>query len=87
MPKRSEQTHFTVVCNDAELKEQLKVCKNSDFRVARDRETGGFTVHDRETLVLRTEHFGGGWLVWLHRLYYRHPFSLSLDGNPPPGVP
>ena len=86
MPRRSEQTHFTVRCNDAELKDQLKVCENSDFRVARDRATGVVTVHDRDTLILRAQRFGW-WLVRLHRLYYRHPFSLSPDGNPPPGVP
>ena len=87
MPKRPEPPYFVLVCGDTEINKQLEICRNSEFHVKRDPETGGVAVHDRETLVLRTEHFGGGWLVWLHRKYYRHPFSLSPDGSPPPGVP
>lgn len=87
MPKRTEPPYFVLVCSDSELRKQLKVCENSDFRVTQDKETDGVNVYDRETLVLRTEHCGGGWLIWLHRNYYRHPFGPASDGNALPGVP
>lgn len=87
MPKRPEPPYFVLVCSDSELRRQLEVCENSDFRMSHDRETDGASVHDGDTLVLRTEPFGGGWLVWLHRQYYRHPFGPPSDGDAPPGVP
>lgn len=87
MPKRSEPPYFVLVCSDSELHKQLKVCRDSDFRLTEDRDTGGVAVYDRETLLLRTEPFGGGWLVWLHRKYYRHPFGPPSDGIALPGVP
>lgn len=87
MPKRSEPPYFVLVCGDTELNKQLGICRNSDFRVVPDAETGGVAVYDRETLVLRTEQFCGGWLVRLHRMYYRHPFGPPSDGNALPGVP
>ena len=86
MPK-PEPPYFVLVCSDAELRGQLQICEASDFRIVHDRETGGVAVYDRETPLLRTEHFGGGWLVWLHRLYYRHPFGPPSDGDALPGVP
>ena len=85
MPKPSEPAYFVLVCNDAELQRQVDICRNSEFRVTEDTDTGGLTVHDRETLILRTEPFGGGWLVWLHTAYYCHPFHPSSEV--PPGVP
>jgi hypothetical protein len=86
MPK-PEPPYFVLVCSDAELRRQLQICEASSFRIVHDRETGGVTVYDRGTVLLRTEHFGGGWLVWLRRLYYRHPFGPPSDGSAPPGVP
>lgn len=87
MPRRSDRDYFVLVCCAAELRAQVKICRRSEFRVREERESGGIAVHDRDTLVLRTEPFGGGWLVWLHRLYYRHPFGPPSDGNALPGVP
>lgn len=87
MPKQSEPLYFVLVCGDSEVREQLKVCANSEFRITQVSETGGSAVYDRATMVLRTEPFDEGWLVWLHRKYYRHPFGPSSDGNALPGVP
>lgn len=87
MPKQSEPTHFVLLCGDSEVRNQLTVCANSEFRAVQDPVLGGIAVYDRETLVLRTEPFGEGWLVWLHRKYYRHPFGPPSDGTALPGVP
>jgi hypothetical protein len=86
MPRRSRRTHFLLVCGDAELREQLNVCENSDYRITRDLKTQGVAVYDGDTAMLRTEPFGGGWLVWLHRAYYRHPFGPPGDGDALPGA-
>jgi hypothetical protein len=85
MPK-PEPPYFVLVCSDAELRRQLQICEAFDFRIVHDRKTGGVAVYDRETVLLRTEYFGGDWLVWLHRQYYRHPFRPPSDGSAPPGV-
>ena len=87
MPKQSEPPYFVLVCTDSEVREQLQVCANSEFRTVQDPVLGGTAVYDRETLVLRMEPFGHGWFVWLHRKYYRHPFGPPSDGNALPGVP
>jgi len=87
MPKPSDWDYFLIVCTDAELQAQFTVCRNSDFRVEVDRQSGGAVVYDRKTPLLRAERGPLGWLVWLHRLYYRHPFGPPLDGNALPGVP
>jgi hypothetical protein len=86
MPRRYRRTHFVLLCGDAELREQLSVCENSDFRTVRDPETEGVAVYDGETALLRAEPFGDGWLLWLHRTYYRHPFGPPTDGNALPGA-
>ena len=86
MPRRSKVTHFVLLCSDAELREQLAICENSDFRITHDKETQGVAVQDGDTPLLRAEPFGGGWLVWLHRAYYRHPFDSPGDGDALPGA-
>jgi hypothetical protein len=75
-----------LACSDAELREQLAICENSDFRITRDPETQGVAVLDDDIALLRAEPFDGGWLVWLHRAYYRHPFGASGDGEALPGA-
>ena len=86
MPRRSKRMHFVLVCSVGELREQLAICENSDYRITHDRETQGVAVHDGDIAMLRAEPLGGGWLVWLHRAYYRHPFSPPGDGEALPGA-
>lgn len=86
MPKPSDWEYFLLFCTDAELHGQLAVCRNSDFRVDKAPEGGGVVVYDRKTALLRAEPGPLGWLVWLHRKYYRHPFGPASDGNALPGV-
>ncbi len=87
MPRRSDGDYFLLICTDAELQGQLTVCRNSDFRMEKDPHSGGVAIYDRKTLLLRAEPGPLGWLVWLHRKYYHHPFGPPTDGNALPGVP
>lgn len=83
----SDWDYFVLLCTDVELGQQLGICRNSEFRVEEDSATGGFVVYDRKTAILRAEPGVLGWLVWLHRKYYRHPLGPPGDGNSPPCVP
>lgn len=85
MPKPSEWDYYLLICTDVELQGQLTICRNSDFRVEEDPRHGGVAVYDRKTVLLRAESGPLGWLVWLHRKYYRHPFHPGAET--PPGVP
>ena len=87
MPKPSDWDYFLLICTDAELQAQLTVCRNSEFRAEEDPHSGRVAVYDRQTVLLRAESGPLGWLVWLHRKYYRHPFGPPSDGNALPGVP
>jgi len=88
MPRRSEGDFFLLVCTGEELQRHLAVCRKSDFRVEDDDAAdGGVRVYDRKTILLRAEPGALGWLVFLHRQYYRHPFGPLGDGDAPPGVP
>ena len=51
MPKPFEPTHFVLLCGDSEVRNQLTVCANSEFRAVKDPELGGIAVYDRETLA------------------------------------
>lgn len=86
MPRRSDGDYFLLICTEAEIQQQLTICRNSDFRVE-EQAGGGVAVYDRKTALLRAEPGPMGWLVWLHRKYYRHPFGPPSDGNALPGVP
>jgi hypothetical protein len=87
MPKQSEGDYFLLVCADEELQPHLTVCRNSDFAVQEDAVTGGLSVRDRDTILLRAERGPLGWLVFLHRQYYRDPLGPPGDGKAMPGVP
>jgi len=86
MPRRSEAHHFAIVCGKAELRSHLRVCEDSEFRVARAAD-GSVRIYDRDTALLHAVPIAGGWLVRLCRAYYRHPFGPPSDGTAPPGVP
>jgi hypothetical protein len=86
MPRQPDR-YFGLVCTDRELRKHLKVCRNSDFKIVEDRQTGTVTVFDGEAIVLRAERFGDGWLARLHRWYYRHPLRSSSSDDALPGVP
>jgi hypothetical protein len=79
--------YFVLVCEESELQAHLAVCRNSDFAVGEDERSGGVAVRDRGTVLLRAERGAVGWLVWLHRAYYRHPFQPASSGDAMPGVP
>ena len=87
MPKPSKGDYFLLVCAEAELQPHLTVCRNSDFAVQEDAATGSLSVRDRDTILLRAERGALGWLVFLHRQYYRHPLGPSGNGDAMPGVP
>lgn len=86
MPRRSDGDYFLLICTEAEIQQQIIICRNSDFRVE-EQASSGVAVYDRKTALLRAEPGPLGWLVWLHRKYYRHPFGPPSDGNALPGVP
>ena len=86
MPRRSEGHHFAIVCGKAELRRHLRVCEDSEFRVARAAD-GAVHVYDGAVLLLHAFPIAGGWLVRLCRAYYRHPFGPPSDGTAPPGLP
>lgn len=87
MPRPSDWDYFMLICTEAELQQQFAVCRNSDFRVDDEHRSGGMVVYDRKTALLRAEPGPLGWLVWLHRKYYHHPFGPPTDGSALPGVP
>lgn len=86
MPRRAESARFAVACTDPELRRHLRVCANSAFRVTSDPSADTVSVHDGGTLILHAAPLAGGWLVRLHRSYYRHPLGPPSDGDAPPGV-
>lgn len=86
MPRRSDGDYFLLICTEAEIRKHLSICRDSDFRVE-EQPSGGVAVYDRTTALLRAEPGPMGWLVWLHRKYYRHPFGPPSDGDALPGVP
>jgi hypothetical protein len=87
MPRRSDGGFFLLVCTEQELQRHLAICRSSDFRVEDAAANGGVRFYDRGTILLRAEPGALGWLVFLHRQYYRHPFGPHGDGDAPPGVP
>lgn len=86
MPRRSDGVYFLLICTEAEFQRHLAVCRNSEFSVQEDAATGGLTVRDRHIALLRAERGAMGWLVFLHRKYYRHPFKPGGSGNALPGA-
>jgi hypothetical protein len=87
MPRRSEGDFFLLVCTEEELQRHLAICRSSDFHIEDDAVGGCVRVHDRRTILLRAERGALGWLVFLHRQYYRHPFHPTGSGDALPGVP
>jgi len=79
--------YFVLLCTEEELQHQLGVCRNSEFRVLEEVATGSVSVHDGDTALLRAERGAMGWMVFLHRRYYRHPFQSAGRGDAMPGVP
>jgi len=82
-----DEAYFSLLCSEAELRPHLEVCANSDFEVTEHEAIGGLSVTDGDTALLLASRTGGGWLVRLHRKYYRHPFGPASDGNGMPGAP
>ncbi|MFW5858131.1 MAG: hypothetical protein ACOCX4_09650 [Planctomycetota bacterium] len=86
MPKeKPDPPYFACLCTEAELRAHLLACADTAFHTILDRERGIVRVHDRDTILLDAVKTGGGWMVRLHRRYYRHPFHGS-DGVAPPGA-
>ncbi len=79
--------YFNLICTEEELKRHLCTCRNSEYRVVEEAITGGVSVHDGDTILLRAESGALGWLVFLHRRYYRHPFQSAGRGDALPGLP
>ena len=85
MPGSSDD-YFSLLCSEVELRMQLEVCANSDFRVTEHEALGWVSVMDGDTPLLLATRLGCGWLLRLHRLYYRHPFAPPSDGDALPGA-
>jgi len=80
--------YFVLLCTEEELRRHLTTCRNSEYRVAEEVATGSLSVHDGDTALLRAERGAMGWMAFLHRQYYRHPFQpASRSGEALPGVP
>lgn len=86
MPK-PEPAYFVATCGDAELSKRLRVCENSEYRVARGRGLGTVTVFDGDAVVLHAVPLGSGtWFAWLHRAYHRHPLGPPFKDDSSPGA-
>lgn len=87
MPTQTKRAYFVIVCNKKELKEHLKVCKRTEYRIDTKKLMGDMRVYDGKTMIFNACRIPEGWLIELHRLYYRHPFGPVSDGNSLPFVP
>lgn len=81
---------FTILCTPGELKEQLRICRRSEYQVTECREVQLVIVVDGKNPVLSAQAIGAMQMVKLYPRYYTHPFgnrrfkvSPKKGGAPP----
>ena len=71
----NRESPFLLVCTPEQLKEQVRICRNSEYEVTEHRELGQVSVRDGNKPVLSAYTCSGVCFVKAFPRYYRHPFA------------
>lgn len=76
---RNRESPFLLVCTPAQLKEQVRICRNSEYQVTEQHDLGQISIKDADRPVLSAYTCSGVCFVKAFPRYYRHPFARATE--------